>query len=96
MKLAMKIGGQYRINEIGTYQWDKLASELRLAPEHVRSAIVRITQTVTDVAGDVLRRERRQGLSHPILEKLTQSLIERARRLRAAARIGRARHPSAP
>jgi hypothetical protein len=56
-------------------------TELRLAPEHIRSAVLRMTEAVTDLAGEVVRRERRSGLSHPILEKLSRSIVDRARRL---------------
>lgn len=84
-KLAMKIGGKYRLTEIGSYEWDKLARQLRLDSEHVRSSIRRMTQAVLDLTDDVLDRERHRGLAHPILERLTRALIERARQLRAAA-----------
>jgi serine/threonine-protein kinase HipA len=80
-KLAMKIGGKYRLSEIGPYEWDKLARELKLAPEYIRSAVLRMTEAVTDLAGEVMRRECRSGLSHPILEKLSRSIVDRARRL---------------
>jgi serine/threonine-protein kinase HipA len=80
VKPAMKFGGKYRLTEIGAYQWDKLARELKLAPEQVRASVVRLTHAVTDAAADVLRRERRRGLSHPILDRLAKAVVERAKR----------------
>ena len=73
--------GAYRLTEVGTYEWDKLARELKLRPRYVRSSIARITGAATELTMDVLRRERRLGLSHPILETLAHLIIERARRL---------------
>jgi serine/threonine-protein kinase HipA len=79
-KLAMKIGGKYRLVEIGAYQWNKLARDLKFAPERMHESLVRMSKTVIDIAEDVRRREQRRGLSHPILGRLTKALIARARR----------------
>jgi serine/threonine-protein kinase HipA len=80
-KLAMKIGGKYRLTEIGAYQWGKLARDLKLEPDRIRSSVVRMSRTLPDLAGDLLRRERQRGLSHPILTKLAKALVERARQV---------------
>ena len=82
-KLAMKIGGKYRLAEIGRYQWDKFARDLNLAPDQVRASIVRISQTMPDLVEAVSRQERQRGLSHPVLEKLSRALIERVRHIQA-------------
>jgi serine/threonine-protein kinase HipA len=80
-KLAMKIGGKYRLTEIGAYQWDKLARELNLEADQVRASVIRMSRTLPDLMDDLLRRERQRGLSHPILSKRAKALIERARQV---------------
>jgi serine/threonine-protein kinase HipA len=80
-KLAMKIGGKYRLMEIGAYQWDKLARELKLAPDQVRASIVRMSHTMPDLVADLRRQEGRRGLSHSVLESLSRALLERARQI---------------
>jgi serine/threonine-protein kinase HipA len=81
VKLAMKIGGKYRLGEIGAYQWDKLAHDMGLATEQVRAAVVRLAMGFPDWIEDVQRRERQRGLSHPIVGRLSHALIDRARRV---------------
>ena len=81
LKLAMKIGGKYRLGEIGAYQWEKLGRELKLSEDRIRASLSRMTRAVVDVVPEVLRREQRQGLSHPILARLAKVLVERAKRV---------------
>jgi len=83
LKLAMKIGGKYRLYEIGAYQWEKLARELKLPADRVQASVTRMTSAMADLASDVLRQERQRGLSHPILAKLAKALVERARQVAA-------------
>lgn len=83
-KLAMKIGGKYRLVEIGAHQWDKLAREISLDGDAMRASLVRVTRALPDLAGDVLKRETQNGLHHPMATKLTKMIVERARQCAAA------------
>jgi serine/threonine-protein kinase HipA len=84
LKLAMKIGGKYRLHEIGTHQWHKLAHELRFPVDMVQASLARMTLSMADHVSDVLKRERLRGLSHPIVSKLAKSLVDRARQVAVA------------
>jgi serine/threonine-protein kinase HipA len=79
LKLAMKVGGKYRLHEIGAYQWEKLARELKFPKDQVHASVARLSRAMATVVPDVLRRERQRGLVHPVLAKLAKSLVERAR-----------------
>lgn len=42
LKLAMSIGDRYRLRDIGAYRWEKLASELKLSQDEVRTRVQRV------------------------------------------------------
>lgn len=79
MKLAMKIGGKYRVHEIGAHQWRKLAQEVGLDRDALVARIARMAESLPDQASDVLRRSRADGMRHPTLTKLAQAIQTRAR-----------------
>ena len=84
LKLAMSIGGKYRLREVGRRQWQKLAGELGLGDEAVRARVLRMAEALPDASADVLRAMRRERLRHPVLGKLELRLPERAKRCAAA------------
>jgi serine/threonine-protein kinase HipA len=79
LKLAMKIGGKYRLHEIGVHQWVKLARELKYSEDRMRASLTRLARSMIEVVPEVLRREQRRGLSHPIVAKLAKLLTLRAK-----------------
>jgi serine/threonine-protein kinase HipA len=79
MKLAMKIGGKYRVHEIGAYQWDKLADEIALSSDEVRNTLMRMTHGIAKQAPRVLAELTDAGLTHPLLARLSNLVVERAR-----------------
>lgn len=83
LKLAMKIGGKYRLHEIGVHAWSKVAVELGRRPEEIRAAVVAMCEELPDRAAQVLRATRADGLSHPVLAALRTKIQERAKELRA-------------
>ncbi|MBV9949385.1 MAG: hypothetical protein JOZ69_21255 [Myxococcales bacterium] len=81
----MRIGGKYRLREIGLRQWAKFATELKLPPERVAEHVHRIAGALPDLASDVLDRTEREGLSHPIVRRLAAAVSRRARECAVAA-----------
>ncbi len=79
LKLAMKIGGKYRLRDIGRRQWQKLAADIGVDPERVVAAARSQAAALPDVATSVLADTRRAGLVHPVVEALSDALVERAR-----------------
>lgn len=84
LKLAMKIGGKYRLHEIGAYQWTKLARELGRDPMELTAAILEMCHALPDLAAGVERRASADGLSHPVLASLAKAIESRARSCAAA------------
>jgi serine/threonine-protein kinase HipA len=74
-KLAMKIGGKYRLSEIGAHQWAKLGAEFRLDADAVRGRVLRLAEALPD-ASSSLRAELR--LDAPLLDRLADALAVRA------------------
>jgi serine/threonine-protein kinase HipA len=77
-KLSMKIGGEYRLRDIGVRQWRKLAKEARLDEgrliDRVREMVVRMPDEIA------IERQRAhgEGLTQPIINKLADALTTRA------------------
>jgi len=78
VRLAMKIGGKYRIRDIGRRQWERLAGDLRLDPEETVDRVVELARLVPERSSEVLQIARSKGLTHPILEKLGRALMARS------------------
>jgi serine/threonine-protein kinase HipA len=78
LKLAMTIGGEYRLHQIGLRQWQKLARDTRLDADEVIVRLTSMTRQLPDAANDARRRARADGLDKAIVDRLTTRLIERA------------------
>jgi serine/threonine-protein kinase HipA len=78
LKLAMTIGGEYRLRQIGLRQWQKLARDTRLDADELIARLRSMAQQLPDAANDARRRARAEGLDKAIIDRLTVRLIERA------------------
>jgi serine/threonine-protein kinase HipA len=78
-KLAMKIGGEYLLLQVGLRQWQKLASEVRLNADELIERIRVMAGRLPDAISDVRKRAHTEGLTQAIVEKLAARLTERAK-----------------
>lgn len=89
-KLAMKIGGKYRLRDIGPHSWSKFAQQNRLGESDVLASATSLATRLPDEASTLARDLRESGMNHPILARLEQALSVRAakalRELRNATR----------
>lgn len=88
LKLAMKIGGEYELMNIGVRQWKKLADTLRIDEDQVFAQIDKLASSIPDYAADTRRNARQAGLQHPIIDRLTENLTARAVRCRSLLKGG--------
>lgn len=79
LKLAMKIGGRYRLREIGPAQWEDLASELDLEPPAVLNGVAALGTRIEERVAPVCQEARDAGLTDPMVPSLERALKERAR-----------------
>jgi|SRR5579859_3355295 len=77
-KLAMKIGGAYRIRDIGIRQWQKLATELRLDEEQVVARIGAFVEAFPEHVSQIRKEMIAAGLTHPIINDLAQRFTDRS------------------
>jgi serine/threonine-protein kinase HipA len=89
IRSAMKIGGEYRMRDIGLRQWRKLAVELRLDADALMTRINDLARGLPDAMADVCRRAETDGLDHPLVERLASKLRERAERCAKSVRYNR-------
>ena len=78
IKLAMKIGDEYKLNQIGVRQWQKFAREARLDPDKVRAELTRMAARIPDLVSDIRARAQKEGLENAVIERLAMDLTKRA------------------
>jgi len=78
VRMAMKIGGEYRLHDIGLRQWQKLAKEVRRDADSVIARVGALADLVSARIPEVIQRLAGEGLKHPILARLSKGLTERA------------------
>jgi serine/threonine-protein kinase HipA len=80
IRSAMKIGGEYRMRDIGARQWRKLAKDLRLDADALMPRIRDFARKIPDTLADIRRAAKAAGLDHPLIERLSGMITERAQR----------------
>ena len=90
VRLAMKIGGVYRLRDIGPHQWRRTAAELRLNPEHLLERIRDMAERLPDHIAGLSHAAVNEGLDHPLVSRLSEALVDRARRCGEAFDAARA------
>ena len=78
-KLAMKIGDEYPLLQIGLRQWQKLAREVRLNADEMVARLRGMASQLLDEISDVQKRALEEGLEHAIVDRLATRLTERAK-----------------
>jgi len=79
VKLAMKIGGEYKLSLIGLRQWQKFAREVRVEADELIELLASMAKQLPDEVNGARARAREEGLNETIIERLVTQLIERAR-----------------
>lgn len=79
VKLAMRVGGKYKLWDVGIWEWRKLAAELRVNEGELIEKIVGMAREVPDRVAQIVREMQAAGLKHPVTERLSKRLIARAR-----------------
>lgn len=78
VKLAMKVGGEYRLRNIGLRHWQRLATELRLDDAKLIDRIRAMAQVMPDQAAAIQEQIAEEGLSHVTITRLCKRLETRA------------------
>jgi serine/threonine-protein kinase HipA len=78
-KLAMKLGGEYRLRNIGLREWRRLAEDVRTDAGALIARLQAMAAGLPDLIATVQKEIAAAGLNHPILRKLAQRLTTRAK-----------------
>jgi len=88
VKSAMKIGGKYRVHEIGARQWRKLGSAIRVGSDRVALRAEELSEQVGDAMEAVRAEAHDSGLAHPIVDRLADDVGRRASDCLRLLRVG--------
>lgn len=78
IKLAMKVGGEYKLTLIGLRQWQKFAREMRMEADELIELLVTMAKQIPDEVNAARARAREEGLKEAIIERLAAQLMKRA------------------
>jgi serine/threonine-protein kinase HipA len=78
VKLSMKLGGEYRLRNIGLHHWRKLAEELRMEPKTITDRVDEFARRLSDHVTEIKHRMTEEGLTHPIIARLADALTARS------------------
>ena len=78
VKLAMKIGGEYRMRNIGLRHWQKLAAASRLDDARLIGRIRAMAVAMPDQAAAIQKQIEGEGLSHVTITRVRKRLATRA------------------
>jgi serine/threonine-protein kinase HipA len=78
LKLAMKVGGEYKLALIGLPEWEKFAREGRLDRDAFIERLVAMASALPDHVNDARVGAEKDGLQQQFVERLAKQLIERA------------------
>ncbi len=81
-KLAMKIGGEYRLRDIGLAEWRRLAAEVGANPDALVETAQEMAKQMPERLENEIEIARKNGLQHPIVTEMSKALRVRAARLR--------------
>jgi serine/threonine-protein kinase HipA len=84
VRLAMKVGGEYRLRDIGLRAWQKLAREIRFDDDELIAALRRMAGQLPDQIRTASAQAHEEGLDKPIIDRLAAALTERALACRKA------------
>ena len=74
---SMKIGNEYRLTNIGKYQWQKLAQGVGVDADALTARIVEIADAVLENIPEVTKRTKKERLEHPLIDRLAKKLTDR-------------------
>jgi serine/threonine-protein kinase HipA len=78
VRLAMRIGGEYRLRDVSVPQWDRLNKDLKLDRDATIARIRGLAEAIPDTLTDVRKAAEADGLAHTLIGRLAEAIISRA------------------
>ncbi|MBB4363055.1 serine/threonine-protein kinase HipA [Bradyrhizobium sp. CIR18] len=79
IKLAMKVGGEYKLDQIGLRQWQKFARETRVNADVLIATLISMSGQIPDLVADIRARAQKEGLENAVIERFATALGTRAK-----------------
>jgi serine/threonine-protein kinase HipA len=79
MKLAMRVGGHYRIREILPRHFHKLALACHYSTETLMAALQSLAEQLPDEAAALMAETTVKGMARPVLSKLVEGLAKQCK-----------------
>jgi serine/threonine-protein kinase HipA len=76
--MSMKVGAEYRLQDVGLRQWRKLAQEVHIDEARLIDRVAAMAAQLPDAIADIRVAVQRDGLDQPVVERLEARLVERA------------------
>jgi serine/threonine-protein kinase HipA len=80
-KLAMKIGGEYRLRDVGWENWRQFATSIQLPQNDLLDRARSMAANLPEAIDSEVASAKASGLDHPVLDRLSEKLIRRARQI---------------
>ena len=74
LNLAMKLGGKYRLKDVGARCWEKLSKEVRLDKKQVARRVCEMAGTLPVEAQAIRKNLEESGIEHRVLDRLNERL----------------------
>ena len=79
LRMAMKVGGKYRLDEVFPRHWAGFAEEVRLPSKDVLDMGRVMTDAIPPALTEAINNLRDHGVDHPILRRMGNDIVERAK-----------------
>jgi serine/threonine-protein kinase HipA len=77
VKLAMKVGGEYLLRQIGVRQWQKFAKEMRVDSDRLIAGLGAMAANLPDAINDARKHAHEDGLDRAVIDRLVARMNER-------------------
>ena len=82
VKLAMKIGNEYKLDDIGVRQWQKFAGVARVDADALVARLKDMADQLPDEVSAARKHAQKSGLDHAVIDRLAERVIEHVGRCR--------------
>ena len=81
LRMAMKIGGYYKFDEIKARHWERQGALMNMDPEKTLATVLDLAKKVPDAISDVVKECRTDGLVHDVLKSMQQGIAARCKKV---------------
>jgi serine/threonine-protein kinase HipA len=77
LRMAMKIGGYYKFDQIQPRHWERQATMMGMDPEAMVARVFDLAEKIPDALSDVIKECREDGLTEPLLDRMLDGISAR-------------------